>query len=161
MDFQLQIRLLLLSAVYETPMGTSTEMVLSTISHKGPTSRIMLSKTSVLDANKCTCTIPYKCQKQTYTYTQMQAHAGMQSQSTEGITIFSPSARLDKIKLFPFSDASCRCLMPAFQTTQGLLWATNNAADFKFVSKAVRQNTVALLIFSRRRPTQATYTGCS
>ena len=44
--------------------------------------------------------------KLTQTHSQMKAHACMQSQSTEGITIFPPSARLDKIKLFPFSDAS-------------------------------------------------------
>lgn len=57
----------------ETPMGTSTEMAISTILHKGPTSRIMLSKISVLDANKCTCTIPYK---RTYTNLHIHTDAG-------------------------------------------------------------------------------------
>lgn len=89
-------------------MGTSTKKRQYQLFHKGPNIRSTLSKTSVSGGKQMHVHNPAHA----HTYTNLHKHtarytgARLQSQSTEGITIFPPSARLDKIKLFSFSHAS-------------------------------------------------------
>lgn len=86
----------------KTPQGTDTQIWKL---YKVQSRRIMVPQTFVLDENKCLRlqTIQHKC---TDGICRSKAEAHMKSQGMEGITIFLPLSRLDKIKLFPLCDAS-------------------------------------------------------
>lgn len=75
MDFQLQISLL--SAVWgKTPMGTSEEKAISTISQRTKYQNYAFWKTSVSDGNTRTCAILHKrTHMHTQTYTSTRTHA--------------------------------------------------------------------------------------
>lgn len=94
----------IISSARKAPMGTSAEKAICAISTKDSNIRITLLSQTVTDA----CG-QQSCPQLASTNLQHQTHTNTRSHDCwvrEGLQYFPASARLDKIKLFPFPGAS-------------------------------------------------------